>query len=95
MLRISVEEHGYLFHRHVQDPLTANLTAIENILSFNLHEKIQLSMMCSKFYDTLQLARNKRQLSRISTLIPVYDSSGNFWEEYAPLRSTKIYQFLV
>ena len=33
MLRISVEEHGYLFHRQVQDPLTANLTAIENILS--------------------------------------------------------------
>ena len=26
-------EHGYLFHRQVQDPLTANLTAIENILS--------------------------------------------------------------
>ena len=31
--RQSVEEHGYLFHRQVQDPLTANLTAIENILS--------------------------------------------------------------
>jgi hypothetical protein len=26
-------EHGYLFHRQVQDLLTTNLTAIENFLS--------------------------------------------------------------
>ncbi len=26
-------EHGYLFHRQVQDLLTTNLTAIEKILS--------------------------------------------------------------
>jgi hypothetical protein len=32
VLRINVEEHGYLFHRQVQDPLTPNSTAIEKIL---------------------------------------------------------------
>ena len=29
VLRINVEEHGYLFHRQVQDPLTPNSTVIE------------------------------------------------------------------
>ena len=32
VLRIIVEEHGYLFHRQVQDPLTPNSTAIEIFL---------------------------------------------------------------
>ncbi len=39
VLIISVEEHGYLLHHQVQDPLTANSTANKIFLPFNSHEK--------------------------------------------------------
>jgi hypothetical protein len=39
VLRISVEEYGYLFHRKVQDPLIRKLNCHRNVLPFNSHQK--------------------------------------------------------
>ena len=58
VLRISVEEYGYLFHRKVQDPLIHKLNCHRIFLPFNSHrKKRQLSRM-GKFIPVYDCAGN-------------------------------------